>query len=52
VRLDAITSGAPTFEKVRPQLAAAVEEHKREAAVRTFIDELRQKYSVEDAASP
>lgn len=52
VRLDAIVSGAPTFERVKPQLAAAVEEHKREAAVRTFIDELRQKYSVEGAASP
>src|SRR5690606_19072315 len=52
VRLDAIVSGAPTLEKVRPQLAAAVEEQKREVGVRTFIVELRKKYSVNDAASP
>lgn len=48
VHLDAIISGAPDLEKSRPQLTAAIEEKKRDAAVEAFVDELRQKYAVRE----
>lgn len=52
VRLDAIVSGAPNLEKLRPELTTAIEEKKKDAAVQTFVDELRQKYDVRATPIP
>lgn len=51
VRLDAITSGKPNFESLRPQLTLDVEAKKRDAAVQQFVEGLKQQYSVVGAAS-
>lgn len=48
IHLDSIISGAPDFENVKPQLAAAIEEKKRDAAVQAYLDELQQKYAVRE----
>lgn len=49
IRLEAIHSGDPDLQKVRPALIAAIAERKKQAVVQEFVRELRTRYRVAGA---
>lgn len=52
VRLDEIVGGEPTLEQSRHLLVENLNERKKAAAVRVFVDELRAKFTVLDESKP
>lgn len=52
IRLDAVHSGKPDFRALRPALEADVLEQKKQAALRAYLEGLRQKYQLDVGRPP